>query len=220
MADIDEIIQELTSNPESAQNGRVVNQLLEHFQDGAPLEYLRSLMLSPDPQLSSAGAWIASELGVEGKPLLDVVSSLLDHPDKRVRFWSIDCILLWAGIFNGNELANTVRLLDDSEKAVRWKAIGFLSRASVEQLKSALAWLTKEEPESTYVRGLQWLLSASGIDAEAIEAMLLSAEPQMRKYAVAAAARLAAKNQHPLITASVSHDLEVAEFAGDWLSSL
>src|SRR5688572_21609140 len=132
--------------------------------------------------------------------------------DKRVRFWSIDCILLWAGAFNGRELATTVRLLDDPEKAVRWKAMDFLSRASPQQLASALTWLLKEEPESTDAHGLQWLFNV-GNDAGAITALLVSPHPKMRKYAAAAAARVAAKNQHPLSIASASYDTEVAEFA-------
>ena len=214
MKDIAEIIGELTNNPETADDGLLVNELLEQFQDGAPLEYLRPLLLSPDPQLASSGAWIASELGVEGKRLLDVMASLLDHPDKRVRFWSIDCILLWAGAFNGRELAATVRLIDDPEKAVRWKAMDFLSRASPQQLASALTWLLKEEPESTDAHGLRWLLNV-GNDAGAITALLVSPHPKMRKYAAAAAARVAAKNQHPLSIASASDDTEVAEFAAD-----
>lgn len=219
MKDINELIEELTRNPETADDGLLLNELLEQFQDKAPLECLRPLLLSSDPQLASAGAWIASELGVPGKPLLDVVASLLVHPDKRVRFWSIDCVLLWADPLNCRELATAVRLLDDSEKAVRWKAMGFLSRASTQQLSSALRWLLKEEPESTDLHGLQWLLGA-GNDAGAIEAMLVSSQPKMRKYAAAAAARLAANNQHPLSVASASHDTEVAEFAADRLSIL
>lgn len=170
--------------------------------------------MSPDPQLASSGVWIASELGVQGKPLLEVVASLLGHPDKRVRFWSIDCILLWAGTLNGRELATTVRLLGDPEKAVRWKAMDSLSRASAQQLTSALTWLLKEEPESTDVHGLQWLLNA-GNDAAAIEVLLVSPQPKMRKYAAAAAARVAAKNQHPLSIASASQDPDVAEFAAE-----
>jgi hypothetical protein len=219
MKDVEEIIKELTSNPETADDGLLINELLQQFQDGVPLEYLRPLLLSSNPQLANSGAWIASELGVQGKPLLDVVASLLGHPDKRVRFWSIDCVLLWAGTFNGRELATTVRLLGDPEKAVRWKAMSFLSRASTQQLASALTWLLKEEPESTDAHGLQWLLGAEN-DSRAIEAMLVSPEPQMRKYAAAAAARVAAKNQHPLSIASSSHDTEVAEFAADSISLL
>jgi len=79
MKDIEEIIGELTSNPETADDGLLVNELLEQFHDGAPLEYLRPLLLSPDPQLASSGAWIASELGVQGKCLLDVMANLLGH---------------------------------------------------------------------------------------------------------------------------------------------
>ncbi len=218
MKGIREIIDQLTSHPETADDGLLANELLEQFQDGSPVEYLRPLLLSSDSRLSSSAAWIASELGVMGKPLLDVVVSLLNHPDKRVRFWSLDCILLWADTGNGQELASAIRLLGDPEKAVRWKAMGFLSRASSQQLASALEWLLKEEPAATDAHGLHWLLDPK-TDAKAIEAMLVSPRPEMRKYAAAAAVRMAAKNQHPLSCASVSPDVEVAEFATDSLGS-
>ena len=175
------------------------------------------LLLSSDPDLASSGAWMASELGEKGKVLLDVVVNLLRHPDKRVRFWIIDCVLLWADPSRGRELANVIRLIDDPEKAVRWKAMVFLSRASREQLESALAWLVSEDPESPNVLGLEWLLADTGNEAGAVETMLKNLDPRMRKYAAVAAARMALENQHPLLIASSLSDSEVAEFAADFV---
>lgn len=220
MKKVERLIEQIIRTPETVDDGRLANCLLDQFHRGAPLENLRPLLLSPHPELASSGAWIASELGEKGKPLLNVVVNLLEHPDKRVRFWIIDCVLLWAGPSKQRELSKAVRLIDDREKAVRWKAMVFLSRASRDQLEAALAWFLSEEPESPNVLGLRWLLGATGSDVEAVEAMLENTEPRMRKYAAVAAVRMALENQHSLVIAASLGDTEVAEFAADSLGSL
>ncbi len=104
MKRVEKIIRQMLNNPGAAADELPVNRLLEEFQSGAPLEYLQPLLLSPDPELATSAAWIASELGLEGKPLLGVVVRLLRHGDKRVRFWIMDCILLWTDSSNGGKL--------------------------------------------------------------------------------------------------------------------
>lgn len=216
MRQIERIIEQIISSPETIDEKHLANRLLEQFYRGASLEYLQPLLCSTDPHIASAGAWIASELGATGKPLLDVVATLLGHEDRRVRFWLIDCVLLWAEPSNGRELSRVVRMIDDREKAVRWKTMIFLTRASTLQLEAALEWLMIEESESRIVLGLQWLLGSRACDVEAVEAMLQDSESLMRKYAAAAAGRMAAKTRQPLISAASSTDSEVAEFAADF----
>ena len=198
----------------------LVNRLLDEFHSGASLEYLHPLLLNPDPQIASSGAWIASELGSQGKPLLAVVFTLLRHPDKRVRFWVIDCIQSWADSSNAQEIAGVVSLLDDPEAAIRWKAMLFLSRSDRNQLETALDWFAKEEPQSPHLPGLSWLLSDAAEDAAAVEMMLASPVVQMRKYAVIAAAKMAPYNRHSLTVAASSRDSDVADFATDRLEFL
>lgn len=208
------MIEQIVRNP---RDGQLVNRLLSEFHRGAPLEYLCPLLLSPDPELANTGAWIASELGVNGKPLLDTVAPLLGHPDRRVRFWILDCILLWASPANQGELCKTARLIDDPDKAVRWKAMNFLARASREQLEAALVSLAKEEPESPNVRGLRWMLSDAGRDTEAVALMLHNTDPPMRKFAAVAAARIVAENGQEMIISPPLGDSEVTQFLEDWL---
>jgi hypothetical protein len=214
MKQVETIIEQLIGNPD---DGQLANRLLGKFHQGAPLELLLPLLLSPDADLASSAAWIASELGQGGKSLLDIMAKLSEHPDRRVRFWVIDCILLWAGPANQYELSKAAQLIDDPDKAVRWKALTFLSRASRDQLQGALAGVVRDETESPYVRGLQWLLSDEGQDAEAVEGMLHNADPRMRKYAAVAAVRLAPQTRHPITVAASLDDLEIAEFVADVL---
>jgi len=217
MKKVEELIEELITNPETADDESVAYRLFERFGRGAPLDYLRPLLLSTDERLASLGAWIASELGEGGKPLLDVVGGLLGHPAKKVRFWIIDCILLWADTSDGREIADVVRLIDDPEKAVRWKAMVFLFRASRDQLESALAYLNAEEPGSPNALGLRWLLHTAAQDVETVEGELRNSDARMRKYAAVAAVRMSTEDRHPLLLAASSDDPEVAEFAADRL---
>jgi len=215
MKEIEGLIEELLTDPEANDDGLLGNRILKRFHRGAPLEYLRPLLLSPDERLANLGAWIASELGGQGRPLLSLVGGLLRHPAKKVRFWMLDCVLLWAGPSEAREIAQALRLLGDPEKAVRWKAMVFVFRASREQLESALAVFDAEEPESPNALGLRWLLSDAGRDVEAVESELQSPDAQRRKYAAAAAARMSEEDRRPLLAAASSPDPEVAEFAAD-----
>jgi hypothetical protein len=176
------------------------------------------LLLNDDPEIVKAGAWIASELGGKGKSLLDAVFPLLEHPDSRVRFSVIDCILLWADSSHGLQLASVLRLLSDSESRVRWKALEFLSRASKEQLSAALLYLEIFEPQSKNIQGLRALLRAEKpLDAMA---SLQDSDELIRKYGAVLARRLAHVSKEPLLFAASLDDVDVKDFAKTSLSLL
>jgi len=124
----------ILANPNSSQLGVIANDLLREYHRGYPVENLRSLLANRDECIVITGAWIASELGAKGTPLLADISRLIGHPQKKVRFSVIDCLLVWAGPSNQAELASVIGLLSDPEAGVRWKVMDFLSRATPEQL--------------------------------------------------------------------------------------
>jgi hypothetical protein len=200
------------SDPNSSEVGDLTNELLREFQRGYSLENLRPLLHSENERLLNTGIWIASELGEKGKPLLSDVSPLLSHPARRVRYFAIDCILLWAGPSNGRELALAVTLMEDNDSAVRWKAIDFLSRASREQLRAALSHLEVTEPKSTSVAGLAWLLGPSGTNPKQVVSALQSPNDLLRKYGAVAAARMFKENREPFTYAQSIDDPEIRRF--------
>jgi hypothetical protein len=213
--DAQSLLEHISSDPDpnSQRVGDLTNQLLKEFHRGYPLENLRPLLRSEDERLVNTGIWVASELGEKGKPLLSEVSALVEHPSKRVRFLVIDCILLWAGPWNKPELASAVSMMDDSESAVRWKALSFLWRASREQLSAALSHFHVTEPGSAYLPGLSWLLSSNASNSETVKAALRDQDSRMRKFAVVAAARTSAANSEPLFYAASVEDPDVKDFA-------
>lgn len=205
------LLRQLTEQPRSSQAGVMMNDLLSEFHGGYPLDNLRLLLHSENADVASVGAWIASELGSMGKPLLPDVLPLVRHPSKDVRFSIIDCILLWGT--NGTELSAAVRLTSDPESSVRWKAMDFLSLATRDQLKLALSHLEATEANSPHVRGLRWLISPKASDVEELKLALQDKDALFRKYAVVAAARIFRNNREPLFYAATMQDPDVQNFA-------
>lgn len=214
-----ELVEQLMSNPDSSEFDGLAYELLTEYQRGSPVDSLRILFVSPDDRLVGEGTWIASELPAEGKPLLRDIGILLGHRSKKVRFWAVDCVLLWADSSNGHELASATALVDDAEKAVRWKAMGFLSMATREQLRAALDQVATKSPDSPYTDELKWLLDHEEHPGE-IVAGLRDDHTRRRRVAAAAAARLAKTDISPLINAISIEDPEIAEFAADALKRI
>lgn len=209
------LLERISTDPDSNSQriGDLTNQLLREFHRGYPLERLRTLLHSEDERLVNTGIWIASELGEKGKPLLSDVLVLIKHPLKRVRFFTIDCILLWAGPSNKPELASAASMIDDPESAVRWKAMNFLWRASREQLLAALSHFEMTQPDSVHFRGLNWLLSRDAGNPEEVKDALRNQDSRMRKYEVVAAARMSPNNSEPLFYSASLEDPDVKDFA-------
>jgi len=216
-----ELISHLLTHPDTSESDGTANELLKQYQRGSPIESLRALLFSSDDRIAGEAAWIASELP-EGRSLLHDIGALLGHRSRKVRFWAIDCVHLWAGPSNGLELAAAAALVDDPDKAVRWKAMGFWAMASREQLAAALSNLRATDPESQYIDELTWLLGQKGTDSGEIIAALNGSDDRRRKIAAAAAYRLAAANNNlaPLRYATSLEDPDAVQFARDMLKRL
>src|SRR5438128_9103154 len=193
-----QLLKEVLDDPRSSNIGILANDLLGEFHRGFPVENLRKLLSSSDEEVVKTGVFIVSELGNKAVPLLADVVRLLKHPTKMVRFDSVDSVLTCAAPSNKAELASVIPLVDDTEGGVRWKAMDFLCRASEEQLEAALSFLSETEPGSTHLRGLRWLLSERGHDADEVMQFLQSRDALVRKYGVVAAVRMAKRNADPL----------------------
>ncbi len=155
-----------------------------------------------------------------GKPLLDDISRLLTHPESKIRFLAIDCLLLWADPSKGAELASVVRLIGDPELRVRWKVMDFLSRATTGQLSGALSYLSAMGPQTSDISGLQLLLRS---DADAVGQATRALQDQdgvLRKYGVVLARRIAEVNRGPLLLAVSNSDPDVKDFAESSISLL
>jgi hypothetical protein len=219
MNQAEKLINRILSHPETSESDGVAYELLKQYQRGSPIESLRALLSNDDDRIVGEAAWIASELP-EARSLLRDVGVLLRHRSKKARFWAIDCVHLWAGSSDGDELATAAALLDDAEKAVRWKAMGFLAMASREQLMAALNHLRMTAPESPYAQEFAWLLGPEGTDPRKITGGLSGSDDRRRKIAAAAAYRIAKGDSAPLRYATSLEDPEIVQFAGDMLKRI
>lgn len=212
-----QIIETMIGHPEACDDGVLVNKLLRHFHRGCPIENLRPLLASEHEKVVKVGIWLASELGSRAVALVDDVARLLDHPARYVRYFAMDCILTCTTRENENELAAVVSMLDDTDAAVRWGVLNFMSRATSSQLQGALAYFQRVNPGSLHAVGLRWLVGEGGRDPEEAVSFIRSDNAVLRKYGVVAAARMAKLTREPLVVACSLRDQDVSGFAEDIL---
>lgn len=193
----------------------LAGRLLTELHRGTPVEELRPLLWSADDTAVAIGTWVASELAAGAVPVRDDALPLLRHPEREVRFYAIDVVASTASGSYAHRVTAILPLLADPEPAVRWKALGFLARATDEQLRAAVADLRETSPDSEHIERLDWLRSA---DPAGITAAVQNVDAGTRRYGVAAAARIAGRDRGPLEAAAHAEDPDVRRFAADMLT--
>ena len=195
-------------------NGEAARDLIIEVAAGYPVANLRRLFESDQDDAVKVGAWIASELGERVVPVLSDVSRLLRHRLRYVRAFALDAVLVAASPHNGDVIAEAVRTVDDEDAGVRWKALHFLSRASVQQLRACVRYLT----DIRYAALVRWLLeTTSNAQVAEINERIHDVSGSKRRFAAAAAARLEHATLVPLEHAAESEDAEISSFAREWV---
>ncbi len=190
----------------------LVHQLLAEFNRSYPVTELQKLFLSKDVSIVKNAAWIASELGEKGKPILSATADLLSHSSKYVRFFAIDSILTCATAEDAVIIAKAVSLLADPEQSVRWKAMDFLMRATQVQLRAA----GSHSSVTNFHNFFTWiavLVEDENPDTERIVSFLKSDDPVERRFGAAAAARALKRTATPFKYALTCEDKEIRQFA-------
>lgn len=195
----------------AGENGELGYELLKAFFRGYPLDRLRLLLRSDVDNAVKTGAFIASELAADAKPLLDDIVPLLDHRLTWVRADALDAILTTTSEQDADAVAKAVMLIFDHEEGVRWCALMFLAKASEEQLVAAQSVISDDEIK----RRLGWLLSGENTLDHVISC--LKGDRLDRMFAAAAAARLSSDRLIALRVAAASEDPEVSTYARDEL---
>jgi hypothetical protein len=207
-------------DPKSSKVAALTGRLLTEYHRGYPLENLLPLLHTDDERLVHIGVFIASELGLKGKPLLNDVFPHLKDADKWVKHETLDCILMWAEPSNKFELGSGVNVLDDTDPANRWSAMNFLARLSREQLQGALSYWEVTEPKSPHANALRWLLGSDATSPERVIATLQDEDRLRRMYGMVAAARMSKGHKEPLLYAAKIEDTDIKDFANYWTSLL
>ncbi|MFI6736841.1 hypothetical protein ACIBI9_28270 [Nonomuraea sp. NPDC050451] len=199
------------AHPDDDELGVAANDLLHELFSGYPVENLARLLHAGDDTCVRTGTWLLSELGERAAPMTGELPALLAHPLRYVRFYALDVVLVNGR--HGDVLAPALKLAQDPEAAVRWKALSFLAGASQDQLAAGASRL-----EDGRVRDLtEWL--AGGPAPRDVVARLGDPDLATRLFAAAAAARLAAEDTGPLEAAAGAEDREISSFASERLGS-
>ena len=199
-----------------ADDGQLVNDLADAFHRGAPLEVLRDWLRSADEGVLSGAVWIASELGPKAKALLPEYQRLLEHRDREVRFFVLDCVFACAAEADADVLARAALLLQDSDEAVSWKLFKLLTRYPESTLNAASAGLKKDPKTSEYGEAFEWMLSKPSTDD--IVARTQSSSPLQRRIALIAAIR-AGDDKSLLAARDQSVDETLRELAAEELQA-
>ena len=194
-------------------DGLEVDQLLTAFWSGYPLQKLRELLNSENPEVVAIATWILWELSDKGAPLLDKCRDLLSHSHSNTRFFVLDTILVNATPERADLIAGALQLLDDDNAGVRWKALDFASRLSRAELEAVCRF----KMPYRYQSHLEWLLQVD-LDPERKEviARLQSDDFQERRFGAIAAARMAHIDAEPMNIARQSQDENIRGVASDF----
>lgn len=208
MIEGNEVIRRIQSGEE---NENLPHELLHELYRGYPVAELPKLFDSTDVEIVKSAAWIVSELGVKGRPILDATAKLLLHPSKYVRFFAIDSVLACATSEHTDFICDVVRLLRDPEPAVRWKVMDFLARIATDHLTSTADSSFGADPPGEIVKKI--LTLCTNPDVDVIISHLNSENGLERQMGAIAAARISRQDPMALEQALSNRDQEVRQFA-------
>lgn len=194
-------------------NENLPHQLLREFFRGYPIAELPKLFDNPNAEVVKTAAWIASELGTKGSPILSATARLLSHPSKYVRFFAIDSVLACATVRDAAIIADVVRLLRDPEPSVRWKVMDFLSRVALDRLEATANLPLGAETPSEIVKRILHLALPTTSNVSAIISHLNSNSKLERQEGAVAAARVSRQDPLALKEALSNRDEDVRNFA-------
>ena len=213
--DGDVILEQLLTECDEQNRARLANDMLRALFRAILAQRVRSLLASARSDVVRSGAWLVSELGVRAQPLRDELLPLLKSQDEHVRHYAIDSALTCCAGEDGEITAAVLACLEDPHRGVRYKAAHFLFRASLDQLKGALAVLERNPLTTNRIkmRALSWLVSSEASTTDGVSDALASDLSLMWRFGLAAAIRLFGTDPTVLEIAAQNDDPEIKELA-------
>jgi hypothetical protein len=199
----------------------IANDLRKEFYRGYPIEKLTTLLHSDDERVLESGAWIASELAQNARPILSHLLPLFGYPNTRVKYHSIQTVLTAATDEYGEVVGEAVSLIIADERPVRKMAFELMTRADRSPLVAGVPYVN--DPQIAAL--LEWVLEVEdeSRDDDEIASRLRESDGLAQIFAAAAAARVYGRNPHYLQLAaslgeSDARSLATSELA--WLAKL
>ena len=155
---MDKVIQEICANRPEMFETYSLSQLADYFRGRESVQALTPMLTHKDPEIASAGAWIASEVIEEnkGREIFFELAKLLGHPDPGVRFWPISSVALLAKDGDTKELKQLLALLGDENPGVRnqaMRSVRLLSNSTLSGIKDldSVCYLFPDVPKKDYL---------------------------------------------------------------------
>lgn len=191
------------------------SELLGLAFQGYPLERVARLLQSDNDGAVSCGAFVASELGVRGVPLLEYAKPLLTYRSSHVRGELVDVVNLSAGT-DPEATAMAIGLMKDESRGARGRVLQLLTRAGDQELEEATSLIDDSD-----VRELTRWLREEGSDPDAADRIVerLGSDDEVTAlFAAAATVRIADETTGPLEVATTTGSSELRSFASGQLS--
>ncbi len=209
----EQLIQELLANPTRFYDGGKTYELLQVYFGGFPLATLRPLLADSETVVKRAAVWVTSELGDDGRSLIQDVIPLIRDDDRFIQYYALEIVAVCSVGEDVDEFVHVVRSMQDHDQVIRVLAMRLVSNAAVSQLKAATRLLRSNEPsELLHERGLSDLLRRDLLDPQEVLQMIDDRDPLVRKYGAIAAKGLFYKAPEVMATAASCADPDIRNF--------
>lgn len=173
----------------SGKYGNYSQELYGAFYKGFPIENLRPLLTSDEPEAVSTGSYLVYELGAIARPLVKEIAALLDNPEPQVRSDAIIALRECAGKEDGLALGNIFLKLDDPDPFVRRGAMGYVRYSSVWQLKIAITEAGRMRPSTIFGEFSKNPLRYIRASKDQLEKLITNPNSIARRFGVGIACR-------------------------------
>src|SRR5262245_38440447 len=130
-----ELVRDLLGNRIRFYNdGQRSYALLQVFFEGERLETLRPLLKSSDMPVQRVAMFVASELGINARDLIDDVIPMLYSEDSQVKYDAMELLAVCCRDEQAPKFALVVRMLESDDQVLRVLAMYLLSRVDISQI--------------------------------------------------------------------------------------
>ena len=208
------LIHELMNSPEEFVAKAGPNALLHEYFRGLPLDTLRPLLRHGNLLIQRAAVFIASELGGDGRALVDDVIPLLASADREVAYDALIAVTAFTSSFDADRFEHVIRALENEDEVLRRLAMRMVSNSPTGTLQGALKRFRafiQSDPEHRI--GLTLLIKGDQLLSEEFQKALAHGSPLIRRYAAIAARRLMKTMPKCIASVASCDDPELRTFA-------
>jgi hypothetical protein len=206
------LIDDLLADPPGFDASSRGYDLLKAYFAGLSLETLRPLLKSDDVHVQRVAAFVASELGIQARSLVDDVIPLLSSGNRYLQYHALEVLTVCCKAERAVDFAHVARALESDDDVLRVLAMRLISNAQTAQLEAAQRAFDASDPrQRTHGDALRALAAGNRVEPGVVLAMIRDANPLVRRYGAIAAKRL---QEYPNLMTEVgaSDDADLGKF--------